>query len=55
MYLPNYVPGKKEHNSPQDISCEYKQFLLTLKSPSGEGNGNSLQYSCLENSMDGGA
>ena len=21
---------------------------------SGEGNGNSLQYSCLENSMDGG-
>ena len=24
------------------------------KSP-GEGNGNPLQYSCLENSMDGGA
>ena len=22
---------------------------------SGEGNGNPLQYSCLENSMDGGA
>ena len=22
---------------------------------SGEGNGNSLQYSCLENPMDGGA
>ena len=21
----------------------------------GEGNGNQLQYSCLENSMDGGA
>ena len=21
----------------------------------GEGNGNSLQYSCLENTMDGGA
>jgi len=21
----------------------------------GEGNGNALQYSCLENSMDGGA
>jgi len=21
----------------------------------GEGNGNPLQYSCLENSMDGGA
>ena len=24
-------------------------------STSGEGNGNPLQYSCLENSMDGGA
>ena len=23
--------------------------------PCGEGNGNPLQYSCLENSMDGGA
>ena len=23
--------------------------------PSGEGNGNPLQYSCLENPMDGGA
>ena len=23
--------------------------------PLGEGNGNPLQYSCLENSMDGGA
>ena len=29
---------------------------LTLTIPSaGEGNGNPLQYSCLENSMDGGA
>ena len=25
------------------------------KSESGEGNGNSLRYSCLENPMDGGA
>ena len=24
-------------------------------SPSGEENGNPLQYTCLENSMDGGA
>ena len=31
--------------------------LLTRKSSkeNGEGNGNPLQYSCLENSMDGGA
>ena len=26
----------------------------SVRSP-GEGNGNPLQYSCLENSMDGGA
>ena len=26
-----------------------------LRISSGEGNGNPLQYSCLENSMDGGA
>ena len=26
-----------------------------LGSSPGEGNGNSLQYSCLENPMDGGA
>ena len=25
------------------------------KTPLGEGNGNPLQYFCLENSMDGGA
>ena len=25
------------------------------QTPSGEGNGNPLQYSCLENPMDGGA
>ena len=28
---------------------------LGLEEPLGEGNGNSFQYSCLENPMDGGA
>ena len=28
---------------------------LGQKDPLGEGNGNSLQYSCLENMMDRGA
>ena len=28
---------------------------LGWEEPSGEGNGNPLQYSCLENSMDRGA
>ena len=27
----------------------------SLRSSSGEGNGTPLQYSCLENPMDGGA
>ena len=31
-----------------------KQILATLCSMCGEGNGNPLQYSCLENPTDGG-
>ena len=30
-------------------------LILGLRRPPGVGNGNSLQYSCLENSMDRGA
>ena len=32
-----------------------KIICTTLSSISGEGNGTQLQYSCLENPMDGGA
>ena len=32
-----------------------KGSIPELKGASGEGNGNPLQYSCLENSMDKGA
>ena len=45
-----------------DCSHEIKRCLLlgrkvmtNLDSIFGEGNGNPLQYSCLENLMDGGA
>ena len=31
------------------------EFKLTMAFHFGEGNGNSLQYSCLGNSMDTGA
>ena len=31
------------------------QIYLKLNRKSGEGNGNTLQYSCLENPRDGGA
>ena len=37
---------------PQDPPSEYLTCLLLSK---GEGNGTPLQYSCLENPMDGGA
>ena len=30
-------------------------LILGSGKSSGEGNGNPLEYSCLENSMDGGA
>ena len=30
-------------------------FFPLLHNSGGEGNGNPLQYSCLENPMDGGA
>ena len=32
-----------------------KYIMLHVVNISGEGNGDPLQYSCLENSMDGGA
>ena len=31
------------------------QYLSTTSYSDGEGNGTLLQYSCLENPMDGGA
>ena len=35
------------------MECLWRWWLLNTFS--GEGNGNPLQYSCLENTMDGGA
>ena len=50
-----YRDHKKEDKSGIN-ECGYQ--LLILERPIlhvGEGNGNPLQYSCLENSMGGGA
>ena len=33
----------------------WQGILIVLEELGGEGNGTSLQYSCLENAMDGGA
>ena len=37
------------------VICENTDFLGSPKTFCGEGNGNPLQYSCLENPMDRGA
>ena len=34
---------------------ETQVHFLGQEDPPGEGNGNPLQYACLENPMDGGA
>ena len=41
--------------APAPISCLEWRYFLLLGCCSGEGNGTPLQYSCLENPVDGGA
>ena len=48
--LPGSPVGKESACSAGDLGS----IPVSGRSP-GEGNGNPLQYSCLENSMDGGA
>ena len=57
----NPKQGSFEPNSIIMLFClnnsKYKSFIFSLfegRNPYGEGNGNSFQYSCLENPMDGG-
>ena len=42
---------KKDLHDPDN----HDGVITHLEPDSGEGNGNPLQYSCLENPMDGGA
>ena len=42
-------------NKSRFIRIQLNPFIYGLCLLSGEGNGNPLQYSCLENPMDGGA
>jgi len=43
------------HSSARDLLILVGLFNIAPSFSFGEGNGNPLQYSCLENPMDGGA
>ena len=43
---------RNQHNIVKHLSSNFMKYL---SSNYGEGNGTPLQYSCLENPMDGGA
>ena len=48
------VPGGSDNKESACDAGDRGSIPVLGRSP-GEGNGNPLQYSCLENSMDGGA
>ena len=50
MGLPRWLSGKESACQAGDIA-----LIPGSRRYPGEGNGNPLQYSCLENSMDRGA
>ena len=54
MYLLWGFPGGSEVKSSACNVGDLSSIPGSGRSP-GEGNGNPLQYSCLENPMDGGA
>ena len=41
-------------HSGKEFTCQFKRckFILWVRKIPGKGNGNPLEYSCLENSMD---
>ena len=45
----------KSHSGEQGLLESRNHFAFISVPPIGEGNGTPLQYSCLENPMDGGA
>ena len=52
-----YTPGFPSDSDGKESACNARDpgSIPGLGRSSGEGNGNPLQYSCLENSMDRGA
>ena len=52
----HYFFLKYFHIIPFQVAFNMRFLLFSLSGPvNGEGNGTPLQYSCLENPMDGGA
>ena len=47
-------PGNRLSDTKSAVDCE-QQISIVCHILLREGNGNPLQYSCLENPMDGGA
>ena len=45
----------KDTRMTQEMEIMFLFVIILLERFAGEGNGNLLQYSCLENPMDGGA
>ena len=51
----SFISGKLWGVKDTELQVKLVTFLTTRRILSGEGNGNPLQYSCLENPIDGGA
>ena len=56
VYIHKYIgfPGESVVKNPP-ANAGYPGFIPGMGRSPGEGNGNPLQYSCLENPVDGGA
>ena len=55
MQLFIFFLSPREQLSSESSFLSPALFNLQVECPFGEGNGTPLQYSCLENPMDGGA
>ena len=54
IYMGSGFPGSSDSKASACNAADPGSIPGLGRSP-GEGNGNPLQYTCLENSMDGGA
>ena len=55
FYWPPFSASLTHYNKELSCDCWLKGIFRISHIFSGKGNGNPLQYSCLENPMDGGA